>query len=261
MNNFEEKIVYNQISFRYAKGKSLRTGNEIHPYHEILYYIDGDATFLSADFKEILSPETLLIIPKEMYHNVHIKNQKSYKRLVISFPDMDIITNILPSAMSQIRIIKNINTNIKHLLSRMCDVFRKEKTENIEIFLYGTFLSLLSEINFDIANATLPTLREKEQLISKCLNYIDENYTTDISVDDIAKEMFVSSPTLFQCFKNELGVSIYKYITEKRMIYARRLIHSGENPTKIYKESGFSDYSAFYKAYKKCTIIIRLKRK
>ena len=39
---YEEKITYNQITFRFTKGKSHMTGNEIHPYHEILYYIDGD---------------------------------------------------------------------------------------------------------------------------------------------------------------------------------------------------------------------------
>ena len=105
---FEEKISYNQISFRYAQGRSLQRGNEIHTYHEILYYIDGDATFLSADFKEELSKGTLLVIPKEMYHKFHIKDQDRYIRLVINFPDLDIIKNILPDTMSQIRIIKNV---------------------------------------------------------------------------------------------------------------------------------------------------------
>lgn len=252
---FEEKISYNQISFRYAQGRSLQRGNEIHTYHEILYYIDGDATFLSADFKEELSKGTLLVIPKEMYHKFHIKDQDQYIRLVINFPDLDIIKNILPDTMSQIRIIKNVNVNIRHLLNRMCDVICDAKTEKSQIFLYGTFLSLLTEIGFDITNAIVPRFREKEQLISRCLSFIEENYTSSIHVDDIAKELCISSPTLFQYFKNELGVSIHKYITEKRMIYARKLIYRGENPTKIYKACGFSDYSSFYKAYRKMFLI------
>lgn len=249
--NFEEKTNYNQITFRYAKGNSLQNGNEIHSYHEILYYIDGEATFLSTDFKEELNKGTLLIIPKELYHKFQIKKQEQYIRFVINFPDLDIIKDLPPFTMSQIRIIKNVNVNIRHLLNRMCDVLSDKKTEGTEIFLYGAFLALLYEIGFDINNAVTPRFREKEQLIIKCLRFIEENYTKGISVDDIAKEMCVSSPTLFQYFKNELGVSIHKYITEKRMIYARKLIFCGENPTKIYKECGFQDYSSFYKAYKK----------
>lgn len=252
MNNFfEEKADYNQISFRYARGRSLQRGNEIHPFHEILYYIDGNATFLSADFKEDLSSGTLLVIPKEMYHKFHIREQNQYVRFVINFPDSEIIKDILPSAMSQIRIIKNVNVNIRHLLNRMCDVICSSEKESAKVFLYGTFLSLLAEIGFDISNATLPRFREKEQLISRCIAFIEERYTSVIHVEDIAKEMCISTPTLFQYFKNELGVSVHKYITEKRMIYARKLIYQGGNPTKIYKECGFSDYSSFYKAYKK----------
>ena len=254
-NFFEEKTNYNQISFRYAKGSSLHSGNEIHSYHEILYYIDGDATFLSTDFKEELSKGTLLLIPKEMYHNFHIVNQNQYTRLVMTFPDLDIIKDMIPYAMSQIRIIKNININIRHLLNRMCEVICDTKTKKNEIFLYGTFLTLIAEINFDITNAITPRLREKEHLISRCLSYIEENYTSAIHVDDIAKEMCISSPTLFQYFKNELGVSIHKYITEKRMILARKLIYQGENPTKIYAECGFRDYSSFYKAYTKMFLL------
>lgn len=250
-NFFEKKTNYNQISFRYAKGRSLQSGNEIHSYHEILYYMDGEATFLSADFKEELSKGTLLIIPKEMYHKFHIKNQDQYIRLVINFPDLDIINDTFAYAMSEIRIIKNVSFNIRHLIYRMCDVICDAENKTARIFLYGAFLSLLVEIGFDITNAITPRLREKEQLVSKCLNFIEENYTSTIHVDDIAKIMCVSKPTLFQHFKNELGVSIHKYITEKRMIYARKLIYNGENPTNIFKECGFNDYSTFYKAYKK----------
>ena len=73
---YEEKITYNQITFRYTKGKSHMTGNEIHPFHEILYYIDGDAVFLSEKYQEPLSQGSLLLIPKNMYHQFHIQNQE-----------------------------------------------------------------------------------------------------------------------------------------------------------------------------------------
>ena len=249
-NYFEQKYTYNQISFRYAKGKSLEIGNEIHSYHEILYYIDGDATFLSEGFKEKLNSETLLIIPKEVYHKFSIKNQKEYRRFVISFPDIDILYNLLTD-MSQIKIIKNININIRHILDRMCSVICSEKTGGSEIFCYGAFLSLISELSFDSQNAVLPAPRSQEQLIAKCIEYIEEHYTEPIYVEDIAKKMYVSASTLFQCFKKELGISLHKYISEKRIIHAQKLILKGENPTKIYKECGFNDYSSFYKAYKK----------
>ena len=49
----------------------------------------------------------------------------------------------------------------------------------------------------------------------------------------------------------ELGISLYKYITEKRLIFANKLLEQGEKPTKIYVQCGYKDYPTFYKAYTK----------
>ena len=73
---FENKKSYENVFFRYAKGPSIASGNEIHPYNEILYYIDGEATFLSEKFSEKLENGTLLVIPKETYHNFRVENQE-----------------------------------------------------------------------------------------------------------------------------------------------------------------------------------------
>ena len=250
MNNyFEKKLTYNHISFRYSKGKSLSNGNEIHPYHEILFFIDGDATFLSENFKEELKSNILLIIPKAHYHNFQIKDPTSYTRFVVNFPDMDILNNFFSNTLSEIKIIQNINKNTYHLLKRMCDVIQSEQKEQAEIFLYGAFLSLIAEIYFDEKNTSSPLQREREHLISKCLQYIDTHLADTIHIQDIAKEMNVSVSTLFHCFKKEMDISLHKYLIEKRMIYAHKLISEGKNPTKIYIECGYNDYSSFYKAY------------
>ena len=63
--------------------------------------------------------------------------------------------------------------------------------------------------------------------------------------------MNVSEATLFKCFKKNLGISVYKYILEKRLLMAHKLIRSNKNPTKIYLECGYTDYPAFYKGYVK----------
>lgn len=249
MNNYYEiKQQYQQTTFRYAKGKSISEGNEIHPYHEILFYIDGNTTFLSENFKEPLSKNVLLIIPKMHYHKFDIENQNNYTRFVINFPD-----NEIPSALLQIitdiRIIKNINANIFHLLNQMCTILQTNTSTDTPTFLYSYFLALLTEILIDQKNAVLPSKREHQHLISKCLQYIDLHFNEDIRIETIAKNMNVSISTLFHCFKKEMLIPIRQYVIEKRMIYAHKLLLEGKNPTEIYLECGYNDYSSFYKAY------------
>ncbi len=244
MNTFENKLTVNGISFRYAKGKSLANGNEIHSYNEILYYMGGEATFLSEKFREKLVPETLIVIPKETYHQFEIKNQDSYKRLVFSFPDLEAVKAFVGS---EIKILKNVNAN---LLEKMCGVLSGNiNQKSAQTFLYGAFLMLLAEIDMENPEKISPKLRESDELISRCIDYIDQNFAKEISADIIAKKMNVSTSTLFHCFKKELGVSLYRYITEKRLIFANKLISSGKKPTKIYMQCGYNDYPTFYKAY------------
>jgi cupin superfamily acireductone dioxygenase involved in methionine salvage len=72
---------------RYARGESIRRGNEIHPYHEILFFLDGGGKMLTEEFERSLEREALCIIPKNTYHRFQIQDENRYTRLVLSFDD------------------------------------------------------------------------------------------------------------------------------------------------------------------------------
>ena len=78
-----------------------------------------------------------------------------------------------------------------------------------------------------------------------------ENYTENLSVESIAKRLYISSSTLSHKFKKELRISVYQYITKKRLSAAHDLIRGGETLTNAALKSGFNDYSCFYRLYKK----------
>ena len=243
MNTFENKLTINKINFRYAKGKSIAEGNEIHPYNEILYYMGGKATFLSEKFREKLEEGTLLIIPKETYHQFEIKDQENYKRLVINFPDMHIFKK------DEILILKNTDTSLPE---NICRILKSDiSKESSEVYLYGAFLMLIAQLDMEVPESEISNVRQENELISRCIDYIDKNFTKNISTDSLAEKMNVSPSTLFHCFKKELGISIYKYISEKRLIFANKLLEQGEKPTKIFTRCGYKDYPTFYKAYTK----------
>ncbi|MBR2181446.1 MAG: AraC family transcriptional regulator [Oscillospiraceae bacterium] len=57
----------------------------------------------------------------------------------------------------------------------------------------------------------------------------------------------------FRFFDNRFSgrTAIYRYITEKRLIYAHNLITNNNPPTKIYLDCGYRDYTSFYRAFVK----------
>ncbi len=227
-------------------------GVETHPYYEILYYMKGDAVFLSEQFEEKLSEGTLLIIPKGYYHKFKIENQENYTRLVLNFTDIEEFRELFSGVLSGIKIIKYPNSAIVNSVNKICRILEDQKNErSLNLLLYATFHMLIAEINANPAKTQTPHKREDDMLIVKCIDYINRNFTRDITVKSLANEMNVSESSLFLCFKKHLGISVYKYITEKRLIHANQLIAQNERPTKIYSACGFNDYPTFYKAYKK----------
>ena len=63
--------------------------------------------------------------------------------------------------------------------------------------------------------------------------------------------LYVSPSTLSHKFSKELKISVYQYITKKRLSVAHKLIKQGESLKNAALSSGFNDYSCFYRLYKK----------
>ena len=52
-------------------------------------------------------------------------------------------------------------------------------------------------------------------------------------------------------FKEQLMLTVHEYITMKRINTAKLLIEEGVLPSKVYWDVGFSNYSTFFRAFKK----------
>lgn len=90
-------------------------------------------------------------------------------------------------------------------------------------------------------------------LVFRVAKYISENIRSDLSLDVLAHRFFVSKYYLCRAFKRQSGTSIHNYINLKRVLYAKRLIESGETASHAAYIVGFGDYSTFYRAYIKHT--------
>ena len=91
---------------------------------------------------------------------------------------------------------------------------------------------------------------EKPQLLDRITAYVENHFAEHITVSDLARRFYVSESSISHQFKEKMGVSLYRYITQRRLISAKLLI-SGKQPLEeIAHQLGFSDYSTFYRAFK-----------
>ena len=81
--------------------------------------------------------------------------------------------------------------------------------------------------------------------------FIDENYKSEITVDDICKAANVSKSVLYKNFNSYLGITPVEYINRKRVEKACTLLQESKlSIENVMLSSGFSNQSYFYKRFK-----------
>ena len=116
----------------------------------------------------------------------------------------------------------------------------------------GCLIQLLVELNRQAANsAQHHELTDKSgPIVTNVLNYINDHYHEELSLDMLASRFFVNKYHLSHEFNRLVGTSIYRYVIQKRLVIAKQMLSDGLPPTDVYQHCGFGDYSNFYRAFK-----------
>ena len=95
---------------------------------------------------------------------------------------------------------------------------------------------------------------QSESVVSRAKNYIQENYSRDISLDDVSKEVNISPYYFSKLFKEEAGENFIEYLTRIRIETAKTML---KDPNLSIKEigvlSGYVDPNYFSRIFKKQT--------
>ena len=244
---FENTLTYNGISFQWSNRLSIDE-REIHTYHEILFGMDINAVLFMENQQKKLRGDVLLLIPKGTYHFFYIQGREKFSRLKLYFSDDVLQRTPCGRLLSDVRIIENMDENILFLLKKLRSIMEAKPCEKQGFYAYSIFLMLLSELDQSLGKERKQEADTNGELM-ELLRYISENLSRDLSVKALSKKMNVSASSVTHRFKKTLGISVHRYVTQRRLIYGKNLILAGNKPSKIYSDCGYQDYSSFYKAY------------
>lgn len=117
--------------------------------------------------------------------------------------------------------------------------------------LQQTFLSLLASLSRDI-HAHAQQHDGKTSFIAKAQAYISGNFGSKLTLEQIAKAVYVHPSYLSTSFKKETGQSLVDYINVVRIERAKELLNWSESLVKdIALQVGYEDYGYFCKVFKK----------
>ena len=101
---------------------------------------------------------------------------------------------------------------------------------------------------FDLASI------KHSDVVYKTTNYIKRHCAEKLSLDSLAKEVFLSKSYLSSIFKKETGMSLTAYITKVRVESSKKLLlQDNASLAQISSQCGFKDQSYFTKVFKKET--------
>lgn len=120
-----------------------------------------------------------------------------------------------------------------------------------ELTVMGNTMQLMALLNRAIRDGSARPLRaEKPELLDRVMAYIEQHLSEKITLGDIARQFYVSESTISHVFRQKLGVSFYRCVTQRRLISAKTLIEQGQPLEAVSRAVGFTDYSTFYRAFK-----------
>lgn len=258
--NFNPQVLY--VFKKHFDAKSnLRY--HCHDFASIIYVLSGNCTYNIEGFLYRVGKGDIILCNPQVMHGKVIEGSESVTELHIGFNNLCI--NNLPKDF----IISSDSCpviNLPHLEYDLYKCFNdmlleQEKNEpGWDLMIKANFMKLLVLIlkgihsakgNEEHGNLNLETY-DRQQVVSTIINFINENYMKEISLERISKNMYLSPVYISKIFKEETGDSPINYLIRIRLAKAREMLMEGNMSIKaVAKNVGYNDAYYFSKLYKK----------
>ena len=135
------------------------------------------------------------------------------------------------------------------LLSEIKNATETANDDSWEV-IRSLLLLILNEINK--ASPLDTSIQANSSLLSECLEFIQNNSLTPISLKDVAASVHRTPAYVATIVKTETGYSVGDWITRNRLTEAcSRLLHTNDNIETIGYQIGWGDVTHFIRQFKK----------
>ncbi|MGE1062008.1 AraC family transcriptional regulator [Megasphaera paucivorans] len=231
-----------------------------HDFDKITLFFQGDVQYEIEGKTYSLQPYDIVLVQAGQLHRPIVHNTANYERIIAYLSPMFFevyrkqgcdLSCIFSEARSHVLRQPQEVSNIYGISCRIRQAFN-EKKEDSPILQQTLFLEFMLFLARDVREHHIGYVKTGNQngKIQTIIEYINTHLTNDLSIPDIASLFYISPDYLMHLFKNETGYSLANYITTKRLLLARNLIQQGFPLTTVCYDSGFRNYSTFYRAWK-----------
>lgn len=176
----------------------------------------------------------------------------------IALNELDVLSSIIsPAILITPEKYPQIHEEIRQLMLQIKKEFAQALPYSGTL-VYSHFLRILAEVgrnqaeiiqqNFDAKNSKQKEYMEKFLFVT---NYINEHFTEDLALEDVASLAGFSKYHFTRLFRQYAGTTFYKYLNQKRIAHAKNLLLDPDlSVTEVALQSGFTSISAFLRMFR-----------
>jgi len=250
--------------FRYKDAYLKEVALHHHDFYEVYFFLSGNVQYNIESRSYLLTPgDVLLISPMELHQPMFGSEHREYERIVL-WIDKQFLEGFILSGQNLTACFDTTVPGHTNLL-RPEGVARQYLTfllENLMVEVdsedpYSDMaaLSLLAQVLVALNRLAKQSAGEENKsgqdaTVYSVLSYINEHYSENLTLDDLANKFFISKYHLSREFQRLVGTSVHRYIVQKRLVMAKQMLSAGRPSSEVYQNCGFGDYSNFYRAFK-----------
>lgn len=240
-----------------------------HSAYEMYIFLAGQGKLSVEGVLYPLQPGSIFLFRPMEFHKLYLEGGCHYERQIFHFspeyleglcasPEQDENTRLLHPYLDRELGRRNMipaasvkNSEIPAILEGMDEIVR-ERDPLTDITVKIKFVSLLIGVNqlYDPVRTEVQVNSEDfPPVVREIVQFINDNLSSDLSLSLISQKFYFSKYYLNRIFTKAIGDSICEYIIKKRLLTAKQLMHNGATATEACHQSGFGDYSNFYKSY------------
>ncbi len=259
-----EVVKYNKnipgmVLLQNKEGWRCRTELHWHKEIEIVYLEKGHLDYAVNGKKYSLDDGDLFFCNSEQIHITNVEDGESYNKYLVLLLSHEFIRDYFKKIDSvEFDVYSNPTAmeKIKECMRTLMDIEEKDSNElatlkkNSEIF--KIYYILLTECVVCKKNSLVINKQGNFNYAKKVLEYIGENYTDEISLNDMAALVGLSPAYFSKYFKNITGTSFYNYLNGIRLEHAiKDMLTRNLSVTDTAFENGFPNVKSFISMCKK----------
>ena len=220
-----------------------------HEHLEIHYILEGESVIeCSHEIVTVKKGQCLIINSNELHYAVGGRSRYFCIILTPSFLPKD---NVIFK-----RVIEDDTVSV--LIEKMVKEYISGD-ELTEFTMMGYAHLILSELYKNhiykkLEKLSLSAYSQRTVALNETIKYIHDNFMNELTLDSLAKRMFVTSEHLCRSFKEGTGKTVIEYINDLRIKKAKELLSSTDTTiTEIAYMCGFNDSNYFSRKFKEIT--------